>query len=118
MSQQKGLLPTGFESLEHFVSFWAQNSAAERAHCRDLSSEAERDVFYAAMKPCAPSALERLNAKPLSQLTVQEQRLMRLLLSFAHVAIAVETQREEESKHAVNRPFLRITQAPADLPCA
>jgi hypothetical protein len=42
--------------------------------------------------------------------------LMRLVLSFGHVAMAVELQRGEESEHAKSRAFMRITAAPADQP--
>lgn len=111
-------LPTGFESLEPFVEFWAADNAGERAHCRDISSETERDEFYNALQPLVPKALDYLDSKPLSQHDESEQRLMRLILSFAHVAAAVELHREEEAKHAKFRPYMRITQAPADLPPA
>ncbi len=115
MSGQSSLLPRGFETLESFAKFWAAETAAERAHCRDVSDEADRLTFYNAANELIPKALAYLDEKPLNQLNESEQRLMRLVLSFGHVAMAVELQREDESKHAKNRPYMRITRAPADL---
>ncbi len=109
-------LPTGFEALAPFVEFWAADTAAARAHCRDSSDEASRIAFYNATVDLVPKALAYLDTKPLNQFDDSEQRLMKLVLSFGHVAMAVELQREEESKHATYRPHMRITRAPADLP--
>jgi len=111
-------LPAGFETLTSFVGFWAVDSAAGRAHCRDISDDASRVAFYNAAKDLVPKALAYLDAKPLSQFDENEQRLMKLILSFAHASMAVELQREEEPKHARDRPYLRITRAPADQPVA
>ena len=109
-------LPQGFESLAPFLDFWAQDAAAARAECRQASDESSREAFYAAVKPLISQALEYLDRKSLADLDEAEQRLMRMLLSFTHVAIAVELQREKEPLHAVNRHFLSIRRAPADEP--
>jgi hypothetical protein len=114
MSTAETSLPLDFEALLPFVEFWAGNTAAERAHSRDSSDEASRLAFYNVIVELAPQALAYLDAKPLNQFDGSEQRLMKLLLSFAHVAMAVELHREEEPKHAKTRPYMRITQAPAD----
>lgn len=114
MSPAAGRLPAGFAALEPFVEFWAADTAAGRAHCRDISDEAGREAFYNAAFDLVPEALARLDARPLDQLDDSEQRLMNLVLSFAHVSLAVELHREEEPKHARTRPYLRITKAPAD----
>lgn len=115
MSGQK-LLPVGFETLAPFVEFWAADTAAERARCRDISDEAGRLAFYNAANELVPKALAILDEKPLAQFDEHEQRLMKLVLSFGHVALAIELHRDEEAKHARNRPFMRITRAPADQP--
>lgn len=112
------VLPAGFETLAPFVEFWEADTAAGRAHRRDISDEAARLAFYNAANELVPKALEYLDSKPLEQFDESEQRLMRLVLGFAHVAMAVELQREEEPKHARYRPFMRITRAPADVPPA
>ena len=108
------LLPAGFEALTPFVEFWAADSAAERAHCRDSSDEASRTDFYNAISELAPKALAYLDEKALNQLDKSEKHLMKLLLSFAHVSMAVELQRDAEPLHAKNRPHMRITKATAD----
>ena len=116
MSSQSSLLPAGFEALAPFVEFWAVDTAAERAHCRDVSGEANRLAFYNAANELVPKALDYLDQKPLSQFDESEQRLMKLVLSFAHASMSVELLREEEPRHASYRPFMRITRAPADQP--
>lgn len=108
------ILPPQFETLVPFVEFWAADTAAARAHCRDISDEASRTAFYNATYALVPDALTYLDAKALNQLDASEQRLMKLILSFAHVAMAVELQREQEAKHAASRPYMRITRATAD----
>lgn len=114
MNARKTSLPSGFETLTPFVEFWAVDTAAARARCRDVSDQASRGAFYAAAAALVPKALDYLDTKPLGEFDEGEQQLMKLLLSFAHVSMAVELQREEEPKHAQNRPHLRITKAPAD----
>lgn len=109
------LLPAGFEALEPFVAFWARDTLADRARARDESDEESRQAFYSAVKPLAPQALEHLDQKPLDNLDERERRLMKMVLSFAHVTMAVELQREEEPKHAQSRHFMRITTSPTDM---
>jgi hypothetical protein len=116
MSAQTSLLPAGFEALTPFVECWAVDTAAERAQRRQTSDETSRVAFYNAASDLVPKALDHLDAKPLSQFDESEQRLMKLVLSFAHVSMAVELQREEEPRHARYRPYMRITRAPADQP--
>lgn len=113
---QSSLLPTGFESLEPFVTFWAADTSAGRARCRDVSTEQQRQAFYNAIVTLAPKALEQLDAKPLSEWDDGEQRLMQLVLSFGHVAMAVELQKEQEAEHSRWRHFMQITTTPADRP--
>lgn len=108
-------LPTGFEALEPFVAFWGRDTLADRARARDESDEQSRQAFYDVVKPLAPQALEYLDQKSLDSLNDSEQRLMKVVLGFAHVAMAVELQREEEPKHAQWRHFMRITTSPGDM---
>jgi hypothetical protein len=114
MNPTARLLPADFAALEPFVEFWAADTAAGRAHCRDISDEAARSAFYNAAVSLVPQALAYLDARPLNELDDSEQRLMKLVLSFAHVSLAVELHREEEPKHARDRPYMRITKAPSD----
>jgi hypothetical protein len=109
------LLPAGFEALEPFVSYWAVAGSANRERLRGESTEQQRQAFYQACKDLLAPGLAALDRKPLDQLDAAEQRLMNLLLSFAHVSIAVEIQRDAEAAHAENRRFLRITRTSADI---
>lgn len=114
MSNESAQLPEGFAALSPFVETWCADSAAGRAECRQRSDEASRQAFYAAAGPLVPGALDYLDGKPLVDLDAADQRLMNLVLSFAHLAMAVELHKEEEPRHARDRHHLRITRAPAD----
>jgi hypothetical protein len=107
-------LPEGFQALAPFIAQWAGGTTVERAEARDRSTPADREAFYAAAQPLLPSALDLLDSKALGDLDASEKRLMNLMLSLAHVALAVEAQGDDEPRHAVNRAFLKITRASAD----
>jgi hypothetical protein len=107
-------LPEGFRSLEPFVARWAIDDAAARAAMRGDAPEDERRAFYAAMVDQIEAALDYLDTKPIASLDGPDSRLMALALSFAHVALAEEMQRDGEPAHAKMRPFMRITRTPAD----
>jgi len=115
MSGTQGLLPQGFEALAPFVESWAIDGAANRAHRRLVSSEAERTAFFHAAKDLVPAGLDYLDRKPPDRFDEKEQRLMNLLLSLCHVAQAVEIQGDDEPKHALGRRHMKITRASADL---
>jgi hypothetical protein len=110
------LLPPGFAALEPFASGWAGESAAMRACIRDQAGVEELNAFYEAVQPLVGTALASLDTRPLAEQDEREMRLMRLLLTFAHVAMAVEVQREDEQVHAGLRAHLSILHAPADAP--
>ncbi|QIG81040.1 hypothetical protein [Stakelama tenebrarum] len=107
-------LPQGFETLEPFVDQWAVAGSAERAARRDASTAEARETFYAAASPLLTSALDRLDGRPLAEHDASETRLMQLMLSLAHVALAVELQQDDEPKHQPLRREMRITRTPAD----
>jgi hypothetical protein len=110
-----GLLPDGFATLEPFAAHWAGETSAARAQLRDSASAAEAAAFYAAAQPLIEPALTYLDTQPLATHTAAQQRLMRILLSFAHVAMAIEVQGPDESAHSLLRPHLHITRSPADV---
>ena len=107
-------LPEGFETLEPFVDSWSVEGAANRARRRLESTAADREAFFEAARDLAAPALELLDRKPLDQLDGREQRLMNLMLSLAHVSLAVEVQRDHEEFHARGARHVRITRAPSD----
>lgn len=111
-------LPDGFAALEPFVQQWAVEGAANRALLRGRSSDAERSAFFAAAQPLLGTALDRLDTTSLAGFDAAEQRLMNLMLSLAHVSLAVEIQAGEEARHARMRERMVITRAPADEPAA
>lgn len=108
-------LPPAFAALEPFVAQWAIPGTAHRAALRGTSTDAERQAFFAAGQPLVGAALDYLDGKALAALDEADQRLMNLMLSFAHVALAVEMQGNDETKHRPNRDQMVITRAPADF---
>jgi hypothetical protein len=115
MTFAQSRLPTGFEALEPFVDGWAIAGCANRLARRLSSTEEERVAFFSAAEGLLPSALTFLDAKPLNQFDEKEKRLMDLMLCFAHIALAVEIQGEDEPKHARDARYMRIIVAPSDL---
>jgi hypothetical protein len=115
MSKLASRLPEGFAALEPFVDDWAIATSAARAARRDDSSAAEQEQFYNAAREFLDPALTLLDGKPLGKLDAGERRLLDLMLTFAHISIAVEVQRDFEPQHTVMRRYMRITRTPADL---
>lgn len=115
MTRPHPQLPAGFEALEPFVADWAIKGAAARARRRLDSEPADRTAFFAAAAPLLEPALAWLDKTPLDQLDASEQRLMDLVLTFAHVALAVEIQGDDEPGHARDARFLTITRAASDV---
>lgn len=108
------LLPAGFEALEPFVDSWAVEGANNRLRARLDSEEQDQVDFFRVGTELVPAALELLDGKPLDQLDETEQRLMNLVLTLAHVSLAVEVQKDHESHHAKYARYITITRASAD----
>lgn len=107
-------LPAGFEALEAFVGTWAIDGSANRMQQRLDSTMEDMKSFYDVATPLAEPALALLDQKPLDQLDAHEQNLMNMILSLAHVSLAVEIQGPDEPHHAKWAKYIRITQAVAD----
>ena len=114
MSASEAALPPGFESLEPFAEDWAIPVCDDRARRRRESSEDERRAFYEVAQPLSQAALAHLDRKPLGEFDAAEERLMNLMLSYAHVSLAVEVQRDHEARLAGMSRYMRITRASAD----
>ena len=115
MSKTTLRLPEGFTALDPFVDDWAIATSAARAARRDDTSAAEQEHFYNAARAFLDPALTLLDGKPLAKLDAKERQLLDLMLTLAHVSIAVEVQRDFEPQHTVMRRYMRITRTPADL---
>ncbi len=85
-------LPSTFEDLEPFVSYWAVAGQNERRHQRCDTTLEEVRRFYDAMLPRADAAMKHLADFPLRDMPGPEARLMRLVLSLAQASMAVEVQ--------------------------
>ena len=115
MTDAGALLPAGFEALEPYAESWAVSGANNRLRLRLDSGAAERVAFFNAASEVVAPALAYLDRKPLAQFDAAERRLMNLLLSFAHIALAVETQGDDEPKHRLGALHMHITCAPSDI---
>jgi hypothetical protein len=83
-------LPAGFESLEEFVVDWVLADAAARMAKRQSSTMDEIRSFYDAILPHGEDALRYLREFQLGSLTQEGERLLKLMLSLAEVAPAIE----------------------------
>ena len=110
----EGSLPPAFAALEPFVEQWSLETTAERAARRSASTAEEREAFFAAASPLLDAALAHLDAGPLGALAPADERLMNLVLSLAHVALAVEIQGPDEATSAPWRDRMRIHRSTAD----
>ncbi|MCJ2188539.1 hypothetical protein [Novosphingobium beihaiensis] len=107
------LLPESFQALEPYAVGWALGGSAVRAARRGNSTPGEREAFYAAAVGELPRALDYLDAKGFAAFDDADERLMNLMLSLGHVALAVEQQKGAETRHARDRAHMRITHTPA-----
>ena len=85
-----GLLPQGFADLECFVADWVLPDALARMAKRLSSNMDELNAFYAAMLPRGEAALAYLRDYQLGEVPPEAERLLKLMLSLAEVAPAVE----------------------------
>jgi hypothetical protein len=108
-------LPVGFEALEPFVAIWAKDRAAGRDGLRTHQSAEARQAFYDVMNPLIMPTLDHLDSKSFAEHDAAEKQLMLLALSYAHVALAIEVQGADETKHGINRKRVPISFAPADV---
>lgn len=112
-SASDSLLPDGFADLAPFVDAWAVEEAAARAARRGESRAADRQAFYEAAKSRLADALSYLDQRPLASFSEQDKRLMNLMLSFGHVALAIEIQGPDEDRHARLARHMRIVRTAA-----
>jgi len=111
---ETGQLPAGFELLEPFVEAWAIGGTANRAARRSTSTPNEREAFFTAAGPVLDTALDYLDGRSLDAFSPADQRLMNLMLSLAHIALAVEIQGPDETKSAPWRDRMQISRSSAD----
>jgi len=83
-------LPAGFESLEPFAAEWVLPDAVARMAKRQGSAYAEIRGFYDALLPLGERALDYLRGFQLGSLPPEAERLLKLMLSLAEIAPAVE----------------------------
>lgn len=89
MSSHSLKLPEAFADLEPFLE-WALDAEAERVSRRQASRLEDLQKLYDAMLPRMDAILEHLNQYPLTDMPGPEKVLLKLSLSFAEVAPAVE----------------------------
>ncbi len=90
MNDATVFLPQEFASLERFCSRWCLCSSQERNAERINASMEDIQDFYDAVTLHADQALARLAKQKLGELCVQDENLLRLMLSLAELGPAVE----------------------------
>ena len=83
-------LPQGFESLAPFTAAWTLPDAAARMAKRQASTIEDIRCFYDAILPHGAAALEYLKKYELGALPEEGEHLLKLMLSLAEVAPAIE----------------------------
>jgi hypothetical protein len=83
-------LPEGFAPLEPFVAEWVLADAVARMAKRQSSTMEEMRSFYEAALPLGEKALQYLRQFQLGSLPPESERLLKLMLSLAEIAPAVE----------------------------
>lgn len=109
------LLPSGFEALEPYVEYWAAETNDLRWDRRSRASMAQIRDFYDAMLALAEPAMVHLEAFPLGDMPDAETRLCCLLLSLAHVSIAVELHQRPRVIHSPFPHGLNVEKGPWPL---
>jgi hypothetical protein len=107
-------LPAGFEALEPFVERWAIRTTRDRDRTRGESRFEDLAAYYQAAQPLLQPALTYLDTFPVKDLAGKEQRLMDMMLSLAHVSMAVEIHKEMEPRHAKSRQAMIISHSSTD----
>lgn len=90
------LLPEAFSALQGFVGTWALASETERNIQRHRQSMPAIIAFKDAMLEQIEELLVFVNRKPLAELDEVDSVLLKLLLSLAEIAPAVECYNQQE----------------------
>jgi hypothetical protein len=108
-------LPEEFRELEPFVPYWAVNTSQERIARRSEASMEAMKLFYDAMLLRGEEILSYIERSPLDQLPPESELLFKLMLSLAHVAMAVEIHGQPRAPNSPYPNGLRITQGATPL---
>ena len=87
------VFPAGFEALEPYAG-WSLKSESERIKRRQASIYAEIGAFRDAVLPELEKIFGHLGNASLDALSVEDERLLCLVLSLAEVAPALEFYRQ------------------------
>ena len=90
------MLPAGFQDLEPFVGEWSLPTEKERNAKRLSSSMKEIQSLYDTLLPKMNEVIGHLNQFPLNEMPEDAKRLLRLTLSLAEIAPAVEFYQQPE----------------------
>lgn len=108
-------LPPGFEALESLAQRWAVSDSNERMQVRWASDAAERQQFYDSTTPLLETALVYLDGRRGSRMSAEDTCLLDLILTLAHIALAVELQKDVEPRHARAHSRFSFDRAPAEM---
>lgn len=89
------LLPERFSALQGYVRTWALETETQRNICRHQQSMESIAAFKDAMLAHMDEVIAFVNASPLDQLNEEQATLLKMLLSLAEIAPAVECYNQQ-----------------------
>jgi len=102
-------LPIGFEALSSYVDLWAAQGIVARDKARTCTDAQERQAFYDAAAPLLPAALAHLDARTKEKWDEADQRLMRIMLSLAHIGFGIEMLGQSEEDNTPSRLRMHLS---------
>ena len=101
--------------LDGWVAEWVIPDSQARSDKRLSSSMATLRAFYDAILPQAPRILEYLDQHQLGQLAASDERLLKLMLSFAEVIPAVEFYQQPSVIDGYSAEKFKLGESLSDL---
>ncbi len=114
METQQSVLPRGFESLTSFVGSWALPDSIARSARRQTATMAEIKAFYDAMLLQAEQAVSYLENVPLGAMAPESENLLKLMLSLAEIAPAVEWYDQQQVYDGFDVTRMRLVRQVSD----
>lgn len=103
-------LPKGYEALSPFAAEWGIGCFHDRYERRFGSDMASLQAFYDAAQPLADRALRELEQHDLAALPEAYRNLFNLIMSLAHVAVAIERHGQPQPRNVTWPATLEVTQ--------
>lgn len=110
MTQQKAVLPKGFEDLAPFVDEWGSLTTQDQLYIQRQTLPMERlQAYYDAVQPRLEAIFDYLDSFPFgTDLPEPEALLFRIVMGMSEVAQAVEVYGQPTVPHAPPNHSVRV----------